>query len=103
MASWIDPDGIAVERPVERKARGRTLSLEQSIRLRDLLGALLVLALGLSIPDARAVLGLGAITTTHLRRRLRKLPPGVRMIFSELQREAASHGSQGRLGRVGRG
>jgi hypothetical protein len=97
MASWTDVDGIAIERPVERKARGRSISLEQAIRLRDLLGALLVLELGLSAVDARAVLGLGAITTTHLRRRLKKLPPNVQMIFRELHREVASRGAQGGL------
>ena len=92
MASWTSPDGIAIDRPVERKSRGRSLTLEQSIRLRDLLGALLVLELGLSVPDARAVLGLCPVTEQHLRRRLKLMPSNVQMIFRELQREVADHG-----------
>ena len=56
MASWVDRYGVATDRPGERKARGKNLTLESAIRLRDLLAVVLITDLGLSVPDAHAVL-----------------------------------------------
>lgn len=71
------------------RARGRNLSLESKIRLRDLLAALLVEGMGLSKPDAVSVLSMGAVTENHLRQRLRKCPGNIRDIFRELRQEVA--------------
>ena len=88
--SWIKPDGRECERPVERKSRGKNLSLEGAIRIRDLIALTLVVDLGLSGPDAELVLRTCAITTTHMRRRLKQIPPGIRSGFAELRREVGA-------------
>lgn len=73
---------------MERRARGRQLSPASCRRIRDLLAALLVWGLGLSKPDAVAVLSLGTITEDHLRRRLDKCPKNAGYIVGALRREA---------------
>lgn len=79
------------------KPRGRTLSLERCIRIRDLLLALLVWGMRLSKPDAVAILNLGAITERNARYRLEKCPSNVAEIFSSLKREV-DVGTQERVG-----
>jgi hypothetical protein len=70
-----------------RKPRGRRLAADGCLRLRDLLAALLVWELELSLPDAARVLSLGAISEDHIRRRLKACPPNIREIFRTLHED----------------
>jgi hypothetical protein len=88
MGSWVKPNGEALESPViAMKSRGRQLSLESALRLRDLLVTLLVVDLGLSVPDARRVLMLGSITEDHIRRRVKATPANVKTLIADLRQE----------------
>lgn len=65
--------------------RGRNLSDEGCLRLRDLLAALLVWGLDLSKPDAARVLGQCPISEDHLRRRLKDCPKNIAAIMANLR------------------
>jgi hypothetical protein len=92
------PDGQAVEIPMgQPKARGRNLSSERAIRIRDLLIVLLVRGVGLSIPDVVAVLSVGNINRSQVYDRLSRCPVNLKDVITTLRAEA-SDGAQTRVG-----
>lgn len=68
------------------RQRGRNLSEEEARRLRDMILALLIRVMGLSVPDAQTVCMLGSsITRDRVYKRLRKCPLSQRDVVRRIR------------------